>query len=790
MKMTTSRAWLILAGVQAFLALVIFWDFLSGRYYFAYTDIGSDSYFAYVPYAMHMARSIASEGLAGWSFEIGLGSPKAVLLADAFALLNQAGGPDNVLALRIWVYLLKLALGGAFFFGLVRCWVSRWETAVIGALAYSFCGYIVVNGQWDPHATEFVFYPLILWAIVRHLRAGGVIALPAVLAAALASGVFFVALGVFLLFTCAACVVTSSEPRAVLKAWLTGILPLAFIGYLLAAPFLLPIVFQMLDSPRVSGGRSLIEMLWQQGARVNDWPLVLVEIGGLFHKNIFGIGSAYNVGSGYKGLWNYFEGPDFFIGVMLFLLIPQLWNRSAADRKLLLIALCGVAAYFLFPVIRYSAMGFAAIYFRVSTLWVALALLLLAARAVDHVIEKGVDMRLLAIALGGYLLLLGLVWGGSISGYVQAPHVAKILGLTLLACVLLLLARARILPARWLPLALLCAVMVETVLIARPSYVEGRSPVAPGRHDYDDATLDALRTIRAIDKGIFRIEKTFDSVALADAMAQGYMGVKSYYFNGSGVADFNTGMRLIDPPRAGTNFNSHTNWLPDAGPRFMLNTLFGVKYIIAKEPVEWPGFVAVATERDYRIYRNEMALPLGIVQTKQITLRALSRLASLPDVDANVYRDIAIINAALVENVVPEGAELFDLEDLLRSKVLVLQHRYFEPAARLQQTGLQIEQFSSGRISGRIRPEQAGMLVFSIPYNRGWSLKIDGRDTAMMRANFGMLAAPVQAGAHTVELDFRLPGRREGVLLCALGVVLLALRRRKGASRDGRSAPG
>jgi len=36
----------------------------------------------------------------------------------------------------------------------------------------------------------------------------------------------------------------------------------------------------------------------------------------------------------------------------------------------------------------------------------------------------------------------------------------------------------------------------------------------------------------------------------------------------------------------------------------------------------------------------------------------------------------------------------------------------------------------------------------------------------------------VQAGAHKVELDFRLPGQREGVLLFALGVALLALRRR------------
>jgi len=406
---------------------------------------------------------------------------------------------------------------------------------------------------------------------------------------------------------------------------------------------------------------------------------------------------------------------------------------------------------------------------------------MLAARAVDHVMENGVDGRLLTIAVGGYLVLLILVLGGGIGANVWVPHVARILGLTMLAVALLLLAQGKIVSARWLPLNLLSTVIVETVLIARPSYVEGRSPVSPKLQGYGDSTLDALRAIREIDKGIFRIEKTYDSVALADAMAQDYMGVKSYYFQGSGVVAFNTEMGLIDPPRAGANINSATNWLPNAGPRFMLNTLLGVKYIIAREPVQWPGFVVVRSERDYQIYRNEMALPLGIVQTKQITRSTLSRLSGLPEADANTYRDIAILNAVVVENVIPEHGDLFDLDDLVRSKVLVLQDRYLEPAVALQRTGLRIEQFSSNHISGNIHPEKAGILVFSIPYNRGWSLKIDGKETPMMRANFGMLATPVQAGTHTVELDFRVPGQREGGMIAALGIGLLVLRRRKNA---------
>jgi len=769
--MTASRAWLVLLALQVLLALVLFRGFFFGAYYFAYYDIGSDSYFAFVPNAMHLARAIASEGFHGWSFEVGLGSPTAWLPRDAFALLNAAGGPDKVLPLRIWVYLLKVVLGGAFFFLLIRNYTERGESAVIGALAYSFCGFMVVNGQWDPEATEFVFLPLILWAIAAYLRTGNLIALPLVLAAALVSGVFFIATGVFLLLTCAAFVVTSSEPWAMFKRWLTGILPLTVIGFLISAPHLLPVILQMLDSPRLSGGQSLFQKIWQDSLVPNDWQLVLLQIGGIFHKDIFGIGSVY------QGYWNYLEGPEFFIGVMLFLLIPQLWKGAAADRKMLLIGACGVALYFMFPLIRYAAMGFAVPYFRVSTLWISMILLLLAVRAVDRVIERGVDGRLLAVGVGGYLLLLILVLGGNVSTRVWMPHVEKLLALVALAGGLLLLAQKKILPARWLPLAILCAVLVETVLIAYPSYLEGREPVPPQFTGYRDATLDALREIRAMDKGVFRIEKTYDSVSLVDAMAQDYMGVKSYSSHGSGVVDFHIGTGLI-PPTPGAAIN-YTNWLPNAGTRFMLNSLLGVKYIITKKPLIWPGFELVRKAPDYRIYRNEAALPLGVVQTKQIAQSALARLRSLSRDDADLLRDIVMINAVVVNNVIPEYGDQFDLGELLGRRTMVLRDRYFDPAMALREAGLHIDQFSSDHISGNINPVKAGILVFSIPYSRGWSLRLDGKEIPMIRANFGMLAAPVQAGAHTVELDFHVPGQAAGLMLGALGLALLAVRRRK-----------
>jgi len=768
MKSDLFKSWSILFVLQALVSLFVFSDFLSGRYFFAYIDIGSDSYFQVVPYTMHLARAIARHSFEGWSFQLGLGGPTPAMFGDMTSMLVQSVGSDQVLQSRILFYILKIVLGGSFFLFFVRHFVKRWESAVICSLGYSFCGYMVIDGQWDVQATAFVFYPLVLWSLVSYLRSGKTFTIPVAIATSLWFGTFFVSLGVFLFFVFVFVIFVGSSERKSIAArqWIFRILPLVTIGYLLAAPYLVPVIFQLSDSSRVSGSESHIHNLLSQSFRVNDLRLILAEIGGLMHKDIFGIGSAY------RGHFNYLEGPGFFIGVLLFLLIPQAWNGSTIDRKLVILSATGVTLYIVFPVFRYAAMGFAAPYFRISTLWVSIVLLTLSARAFDVVITRGVDTRLLVFGLSVYGALLSLVLWGQLGGVVWGQHVTKLCWLVLLSTVVLLSARGNLLRERTIPLSLMAVVIIEIVTIARPSFVEGRAMVSSKLHGYDDGTPAALRAIRNSDVSVYRIEKNFDSVSLSDALAQDYMGVKSYSIHSRGLVDFYFGTGLIALTSPILNF---TNWLPNAGDRYMLNSLLGVKYFISNSSITWPGFLEIDRAADMHIYRNDLALPLGIVQTQQVTKKALSKLSALPSMDANMFRDIAMINSVVVDDVIPGHGSEFDMEKLLLSKNLSIRDLYVIPAQMLQNEGLQIKHFSDTHIVGFITPSRSGVLVFSIPFNSGWHLKIDGIETDMFRANFGMLAAPVVNGRHSIELDFKTSGQQLGSLLGILGIVMFAL---------------
>ncbi len=752
----------VLLGLQIAVAAAIYQDFITGRKVFAFADIGSDTYGQFVPLAMHLSRYLATEGLPGWSFQVGLGASLA-MFTDPFLLLSTAFGPEAVPGMRIWIHLLKIACGGAFFLrGLLAMGIHR-DAAIAPALLYSFCGYILVDGQWDPHASEFVFYSLILWAVAHQRVRGGSSFVPLAVAAAAVSGVFMFAVGFFLVCLFAADLAIASDRAGAARRWLTNLWPLALLGLLLGAVVVLPNTLVLLDSPRVGGSHTLFRQLVRDALSFNDAPTILAQLAGLWHKDLLGVGDGY-------GAWmNYLEGPGFYAGVLTWLLIPQLWRGDRADRIRLAAGVAAVACYIASPLLRFAAFGFGLYYFRTSTLWVTMLLLVLAARALEVVSQRGVGLRLLAGTALAALTMLGalLAWYGPA---VRMEHVFTLLVLLAIAVSLLVLRERRVLFGTRFAAALLALAAADAVSIGWPTANQGRAAVSGGRSGYADDTPAAIRHVKSLDPGFYRVEKTYLSVSLCDSLVQEYFGTKSYWFHGSGIVRFFIGMGLLPPEGGVTNY---TNWLPGIGNRLALYSLLGVRYVIGPFPLAWPGFDPIATRGRMTIYRNAYAMPLGIVQHSQYPLDRFERLPL-------AARDAVILNAAIVDRPLG-GLPVFDDQAMNAYPGDRMRRFFFDTARGHQRTGLSIERFSQQRITGRVEGGSGGILVFSIPDVPGWQVRIDGGDARTFRANLGMLAVAVAPGAHRVELAYRQPGRDIGAIVSALALIALVIVRRTGS---------
>jgi uncharacterized membrane protein YfhO len=94
-------------------------------------------------------------------------------------------------------------------------------------------------------------------------------------------------------------------------------------------------------------------------------------------------------------------------------------------------------------------------------------------------------------------------------------------------------------------------------------------------------------------------------------------------------------------------------------------------------------------------------------------------------------------------------------------------------------TGIKAEKtelykISSSLYKGRYDTEK-GVLLFSLPADKGWSLYIDGKKQDMLEACGHLMAAYVPAGQHEVRLRFVSPGKMAGSVISVIAILALLL---------------
>lgn len=96
--------------------------------------------------------------------------------------------------------------------------------------------------------------------------------------------------------------------------------------------------------------------------------------------------------------------------------------------------------------------------------------------------------------------------------------------------------------------------------------------------------------------------------------------------------------------------------------------------------------------------------------------------------------------------------------------------------------GLRIQSFSATRVVGTVTAENDGFLYTSIPYDRGWTVRIDGVLAETSSDADALLVSTLPAGTHTVTLSYCPVGFRLGASISGLtgiGIVVWRLMLRK-----------
>ena len=110
---------------------------------------------------------------------------------------------------------------------------------------------------------------------------------------------------------------------------------------------------------------------------------------------------------------------------------------------------------------------------------------------------------------------------------------------------------------------------------------------------------------------------------------------------------------------------------------------------------------------------------------------------------------------------------------------------YVRDVTALGEVTMEDAKEEAGSVSGSVTLTDTRMLTLSIPWQKGWTVRVDGQKADAIRVNGMYTGVLLQPGTHTIEATYQIPGLKPGAVVSAVAlvggvaVVIWAKRRRK-----------
>jgi hypothetical protein len=755
------------------IGIFIFKDYLLFKKLYIFLDIGSDTYNHAYPFFVNISDYIRSDGIPTWSFYHGMGQnifPGEI--QNPFALILYLLGRDCLPYGIAYVELLKIFLAGIIFYYYLRTLSLSSYACIVGSVLMAFSGYMILGSGWYGHSTFVLSGIFLLFSFEKLFKENNWLYFPFSVAFITSRSPFYIyILGIFLLFYSIFRILDGGrhnlKDAGILYMKLAGA---GILGLAMVTPFLINDLLRIMDSPRVGGDAGYFNKLMSGSIfSLADYKHNTTAVLRLFSNDILGTGSDY------KGWYNYLEAPSFYCGLSTLLLFPQLFCFLNKKRKLLFsIFLTIWVLIIVFPFFRHALYLFTGDYYKGGvSLIIPIVLLFFSIHALNFIDKNhGVNNPLLLLTFGVLLGFLYIPWfPAEKSPIVKEIRIIITSFLVIYTVLIYYYGKGSAGIFRFILLAVICceACMFSFLTANKRQALTAAELSRPV--GYNDYTVNVLEAIETKDNGFFRVEKDYSSgIAIHksynDAEIQEYYGTTSYnQFNQKYYIRF-----LVETGIIKGNDELMTRWAPGLSSRPLLQTLAGVKYYLSKNGLN--NFLKSSYEEfcirgNVTASRNKYFLPLGFTYDKVIPYSDFKKLDTL-------QKDVVLLKAFVAENG-EKDIQDFDVFDTINLKGAYSVKEYGEDVDQLRRETMTLTEHNQNSIKGTIQVSEKKMLFFSIPYDEGWSITIDGKKVKSKLINIGFMGVIVPAGKHKVELSFAPPFLVSGILVMILSFVLYVL---------------
>jgi hypothetical protein len=698
-------------------------------------------------------------------------------------IVNPQTGLFSPLSLPLWILPFSYALG---LVAALKLWVAGLGTyllvrelrlgflpALLGAVAFAFCS---MNVMWlMPEAVPavVVWLPWLIWLVERLLARGGTgtaVALAFVTAAALGGGHpgsqvhVLLAAGLYALLRVA--LGRERAPPERLRA-LALALGAFVVGIALVGAIAVPELLSSRDTVGTlarRAGASTLPGLGHMPFGVVRTPLF---------PDWWGRPSAFETAGSPLHAWNVnYEERTFYAGVVALLLAcVGLTNRTTLRRQapFLVLGALGLAMALHAPGLWWLAVQLPVLELvenqRLHFVF-ELAVAVLAAfglqAALDRPGERGRQLAVVLAALG--VGLIAAATAGADAGDVGrvVEHFATgrdfqhagVVALTSVAWFLLLalaLGAALLALRRWPERrTAIAAALVLVAALDMLHFAHGYNPMGPADRVTPPRTpaIAYLQQHRAEGR-LVGLEIAF----LPDvAIRYGLADVRGYdppY----PTRRFYALWRIAEPDQEPWRPMTITSLTPAA---VQVTGALGARFILANPGTQPPAepdpalraLRRVYAGRDATIFRNPRAAPRAFVPARvEVVPDAATARATLAESAFDASRAIVVEQNQL-------GAQRLASTDGARGSARIVAER-------------------NAGVTLRATLDRPGVVVLGDQLLDGWRVHVDGRPATPLRVNAVLRGVAVDAGSHTIEWRYRVPGLRAGVALSGAALALL-----------------
>lgn len=751
---------------------IVFQDFINLKKIFLFKDIGSDTINMYHPLLINISEYMKNEGVPGWSFSQGMGQNIFPLwLGDFFSNFIMLFDKNAIPKMIVFMEILKIFLCAFIFFRFLKELKVTGFSAMIGALLYAFTGYVILGGTWIIFSTEAVYVAIMLLGFERWLNKGKwfLFLLGITLLGFLQPFYLFS----YTLFLIGYILVRYNDlHEGNWKGFIVFSLKtigIAVLGVGITAYQLLPDVLMLIESPRVGGEAGL-------SAKLKAMPMFdLADEVLRFTTTFRAFGSdMLGTGTNFKGWQNYLEAPILYCGILSLVAFPHVFLSLSKKQRLFYGILTGVFVLpILFPYFRYAFWAFSGDYFRTFSLVISVLMLFFTVKAISYIEQKSEINKIVLLVTGLFLLFLLYTPAAQFKPAVDTSlrSFAAFMVIAYSTLLFLLSNKSSVKHIAKLALFLLC--FFEVVYFSNISInkrVAMFNSELTTKVGYNDYTTDAISYLNSNDKSFFRVNKDYISglaihASINDAKAQGFYGTSSYHsFNQKNYIKFLGDLNVID-----AKDENSTRWAKGLGDRPILFSIASGKYWLSKrtdDAVKNMGFDSIAKFGDVTVYKNKFDLPFGFTYNKVIGEDEFKNLSS-------TQKDFCLLRACIIGNEdksIFTSLKSFNLAD---TAAPITFENYMEYVNDLKKDSFVISKFSENNIKGSVTVNEYKVLFFSIPFDEGWSAKLNGADTKLYRINAGLTGLLINKGKNEIELSFEPRLRSKGKLISGVSLLIL-----------------